>query len=120
MILQGPSVVKAEGPCYVVHSQGGEQMSEPIAPGWITTDQAEQLTGYGAVYIRRLAREGRIPARKVRRDLLVDRDALLAYKARMDALGKSKYSPWRQDLIEEGRGRRQRGWCGNGEQTASF
>ena len=39
-------------------------MSEPIiAPGWITTDQAAQLTGYGAVYIRRLAREGRIPIR---------------------------------------------------------
>jgi len=81
-------------------------MSEPIAPGWITTDRAAALTGYDPAYIRTLAKAGRIPARKVGRDWLVHQDALLAHKARMDALGKSKYNPWRQDLVEQGRGRK--------------
>jgi excisionase family DNA binding protein len=77
--------------------------------GWITTDEAAALTGYEPAYLRRLLNQGRIPARKVGRDWLVNRDALLAHKAQMDALGKSKHDPWRQDLAEQGRGRRRGG-----------
>ncbi len=72
---------------------------------WISTLEAARLTGYGVAHIRFLARRGRIPARKVARDWLVHRESLLAHKARMDALGTAKHSPWRADLAQ-GRGRK--------------
>jgi excisionase family DNA binding protein len=71
--------------------------------GWITTDVAVTLTGYSAAYIRRLARKGRIGAKRVLRDWLVSREDLLAHKARMDALGTDKHNPWRDDLGDGGR-----------------
>lgn len=83
-------------------------MSEPIADGWMTTDQAARLTGYARVTIWRLARTGRVRARKMGRDWLVEMDSLLAHKAQMDALGTRRYSPWRPDLAEQGRGRKQK------------
>jgi excisionase family DNA binding protein len=61
-------------------------MSEPITEGWLTTDQAQTLTGYARTYLRLLASRGRVEARKVGRDWLLNRENLLAYKARMDAL----------------------------------
>ena len=79
-------------------------MTEPIE-GWITTDQAQILTSYSQAYLRQLAQRGRIEARKVGRDWLIHRRSLLAYKARMDALGPEKHNPWRDDLAEKCRGR---------------
>jgi len=73
--------------------------------GWITTNVGAALTGYSAAYIRMLAGGGRVEARRVGRDWLVSRKALLAYKTRMDALGSAKHNPWREDL-EEDRGRK--------------
>lgn len=71
-------------------------MSEPIAEGWIATREAAELTGYHIKYIRHLARQGdRIEARKVGRDWLINLESLLAYKARMDALGNAKHDPTR-------------------------
>ena len=84
-------------------------MTEPIAEGWITTDEAAILAGYVPAYLRRLAGQGQIEARKVGRDWLINRVSLLAYKAEMDRLGTQKHSPWRDDLAEQGRGRRKGG-----------
>lgn len=80
-------------------------MTEPIAQGWLTTSQAVGLTGYNIKYLRWLINQGRIEARKVQRDWLVNEESLLAYKRQMDALGPGKHNPWREDL-GEGRGRR--------------
>jgi len=74
-------------------------------PGWVTTNEAAEATGYTPAYFRQLARRGVIPAERVGRDWLVSLDAALAYKAKMDALGDRKHNPWREDLAEEGRGR---------------
>ena len=74
--------------------------------GWITIDQAAQLSGYEPAYIRQLMRQGRIPRCRVGNGWLIHRDALEQYKAQMDALGKSKHDPWRPELAAQGRGRR--------------
>jgi excisionase family DNA binding protein len=73
--------------------------------GWVTTAQAAELTGYNVKYLRQLVRDGRIEARKVGRDWLVNLEDVLSYKARMDALGSQKHNPWRDDLADQGRGR---------------
>ena len=81
-------------------------MTEPIAEGWVSVREAEQYTGYSASYIRILARNGRVTARKVNQGWLIDRASLLAFKRRMDALGSGKHdptAPWRDDLGERGR-----------------
>jgi hypothetical protein len=80
-------------------------MTEPIAEGWINTEQAETLTGYAAAYLRRLANQSRVEARKVGRDWLINQESLLAYKAQMDALGDQRHNPWRDSLAQKGRGR---------------
>ncbi|MBN1811794.1 MAG: helix-turn-helix domain-containing protein [Anaerolineae bacterium] len=82
-------------------------MPEPIAEGWINTDQAQTFTGYASAYLRRLANQGRIEACKVGRDWLINQESLLAYKVQMDALGDQRHNPWRQELATLGRGRLQ-------------
>ena len=72
---------------------------------WLTTKQAKELTGYTMVYLRRLANQRQVEARKVGRDWLINQESLLAYKARMDALGPQRHNPWREDLARQGRGR---------------
>lgn len=73
--------------------------------GWISTREGAELTGYNVKYLRYLISQGRILARKVARDWLVNRESLLAYKLRMDRLGPQKHNPWRSDLNKEERGR---------------
>jgi len=73
--------------------------------GWITTRQAAELSGYTVVYVRRLIKRRRIEAVKAGRDWLIWMPDLLAYKARMDALGSQKHNPWRDDLDAGGRRR---------------
>jgi hypothetical protein len=80
-------------------------MTEPIAEGWINTEQAENLTGYAPAYLRRLANQGRIKARKVGRDWFINQESLLAYKRTMDSLGGQRHNPWREGLAHQGRGR---------------
>lgn len=60
---------------------------------WLSTEAAAKLTGYHIKYLRELARRGRILARKVSRDWLINRDSLLAYKTRMNSLGTAKHDP---------------------------
>jgi len=80
-------------------------MPEPITEGWITTDAAQILTDYAQAYLRQLASQERIKARKVGRDWLIHQESLLAYKTQMEALGDQRHNPWREDLAEQGRGR---------------
>ena len=91
-------------------------MADPIAQGWITTAEAEDLTGYSRAYLRGLASRGIIEARKVGRDWLLCRESLEAYKIRMDALGDQRHNPWREDLAERGRGRKRPAEPGGGRQ----
>jgi excisionase family DNA binding protein len=86
-----------------------KSMTEPVSEGWVTTEAAGSLTGYAAAYLRRLASQGRIEARKVGRDWLINQESLLAYKAQMDALGDQRHNPWREDLAALGMGRQRRG-----------
>jgi excisionase family DNA binding protein len=81
-------------------------MGEPIVEGWLSTAEANELTGYSFGYLRRLAKQGRIEARKVSRDWLLHRESLLSYKAEMECLGTGKHNPWREELAEQERGRR--------------
>jgi excisionase family DNA binding protein len=75
--------------------------------GWLTTEQAGELTGYNVKYLRWLAGQGRVEARKVGRDWLISREDLLAYKREMERLGTAKHDPWRKELADRGRGRRE-------------
>jgi len=79
-----------------------------IGTEWLTTNEAADLTGYSAAYVRMLARRGAVDAVRAGRDWLVQREAVLAYQRQMDALGTDKHNPWREDredLAEQGRGR---------------
>jgi len=60
---------------------------------WVSTEDAARLTGYNIKYLRELVRKRRIVAHKVSRDWLVNRESLLAYKAKMDSLGTAKHDP---------------------------
>jgi excisionase family DNA binding protein len=88
-------------------------MKTPIVEGWITTSTAETLTNYAQAYLRRLANQGRIEARKVGRDWLINQESLLAYKREMDSLGDQRHNPWREGLRRQGRGRSQPAQGGN-------
>jgi excisionase family DNA binding protein len=90
-----------------------EMTTEPITQGWITTTEAAMITGYNAAYVRYLANQGLIEARKVGRDWLINQESLLAYKAQMDALGPQRHNPWREDLAQQGRGRNKQTSGGN-------
>jgi excisionase family DNA binding protein len=87
-------------------------MTEPIADGWITTEQAEACIGYASAYLRRLANQGRVEALKIGRDWLINQESLLAYKREMDALGRQRHNPWRKGLVEQGKGCRPNGQPG--------
>lgn len=79
-----------------------------IGDEWLTTEQAAQLTGYSQAYMRQLAERGRVPAHKVGRDWVLQREALLAFARGMAALGPAKHNPWkedRDDLAAQERGR---------------
>jgi excisionase family DNA binding protein len=59
-------------------------MTEDFNPTeWITTKEAAELTGYHAVHIRRLLREGTIEGRKFGRDWMIDRESPQEYTGRM-------------------------------------
>jgi len=59
--------------------------------GLVVIRDAVELSGYSPDYLRRLAREGTLPAQRVGRTWLFDRAALVEYKAAMDALGTAKH-----------------------------
>lgn len=85
-----------------MHSGSGE-----VVEGWLDSKTAAELTGYHVKYVRQLVRRGRIEARKVARDWLVNKADLLRYKSEMDALGGRRHDPRRNpEWIESKRGRK--------------
>ena len=73
---------------------------------WITTKEAAELTGYTAAYFRQLIARGRLDARKIGRDWVLDKSEVLEYAEEMKRLGSDKYNPWRKDArrTEESKG----------------
>ena len=84
-------------------------MTDVIIEGWISTSEGAVLTDYSEAYIRWLANQGRVEARKIGRDWLVNRESLLAHKEQMDILGEQRHNPWRDELAAQERGRRKSG-----------
>jgi excisionase family DNA binding protein len=78
---------------------------QAVTEVWITTQDAEKLTGYSRAHLRKLALRRRVPAWKLGRDWLLHRESLMAHQTRMQALGEQRHNPWRDDLTESGRGR---------------
>lgn len=72
---------------------------------WISTAEGARITGYHEGHVRHLARSGAITGYRIGGTWIVNREELVAYKARMDRLGTAKNDPWRVELAEEGRGR---------------
>ena len=57
---------------------------------WLTVNQAAKLSGYNADHLRELIRDGKIKAHKFSIVWMVDRDSLLAYKAKAQASGEKR------------------------------
>ncbi len=74
--------------------------------GHVTTRDAARLAGLSVGHVRRLVKTGIVEGVKVGRDWLIERAALLAYVEAQRALGNQKHNPWREGLIQQGRGRR--------------
>ena len=68
-------------------------MPDDFNPEWITTAEAAELTGYHAVHIRRLIRDGHVRGRKFGRDWFLLRSSVLAYVRQMELLGTQKHDP---------------------------
>ncbi len=52
-----------------------------IPRGWVTTEQAQRMTGYSESHLRNLARDGAIQARKTGQNWLFDQASLMKYYA---------------------------------------
>jgi excisionase family DNA binding protein len=72
---------------------GSERM--PDLADYVTTQEAERLSGYKLRWIRQLAQEGKLEAIKVGRTWLVNKDNLQAYVREMRELGTGKHNPSR-------------------------
>lgn len=57
---------------------------------WITVREAAELTGYALDYVRDLASEGKIKAKKVATVWLVSRKSLLAHQKKAGELGEKR------------------------------
>lgn len=68
-----------------------------LDPKLITTQEAAEITGYDASYIRRILRKGYIVGIKRGRDWLVNRDSILRHVEEMKRLGMDKFSPTRRE-----------------------
>lgn len=73
---------------------------------WITTNEAAAMTGYSSITLRQFAREGRIKSWKRGRDWFLLKAAVMEYLSTMQQMGTDKHNPWRDDLEEQGRGRK--------------
>ena len=60
---------------------------------WITTGRAAELTGYSKSNLRKAIYRGDLTGKKFGRDWFLSKAEVLAYKARMEALGPAKHDP---------------------------
>ncbi len=79
-----------------------DQGDRVIAEGWITTSEAVDLTGYAPEYLRQLARADKLKARKFAGRWIYYEPELVAYRRRMNALGRRKHDPRGPDHALEG------------------
>lgn len=73
---------------------------------YVTIQEGARISGMSRTHVRRLAIYRRVAAFKMGRDWLIEKAALLAYVEDGERLGSQKHNPWRDDLVEQGRGRR--------------
>ncbi len=52
-----------------------------IPRGWVTTDQAQKMTGYSEEHLCRMARDGNVKARKAGQAWLFEQASLMKYYA---------------------------------------
>ena len=57
---------------------------------WLTVNEAAELSGYNAEYIRELIRQGKIKARKFSIVWMVSHESLVAYLKKAQAMGKKR------------------------------
>lgn len=76
---------------------------------YVTISEGAALVGMSGGHVRRLVKAGIVAGRKLGRDWLIERAALLAYVEAQQSLGNQKHNPWRAGLVKQGRGRRGRG-----------
>ena len=56
-------------------------MGNVLAEGWITTEEAQSLTGYAKEHLQRLARQDKVTARKIGDQWVFERRSLEEHKA---------------------------------------
>lgn len=64
-----------------------------MAEHWITTNEAEEISGYHINHIRRLIRQDRIVAKKFGPIWQVSKSSLLAYLATAEASDDNRWGP---------------------------
>ena len=57
---------------------------------WLTVQEAAKLSGYNPETLRELIRQGKIKARKFSIVWMVSRESLLAYMAKVQAMGEKR------------------------------
>ena len=57
---------------------------------WLTVQEAAKLSGYNPEHVTRLIREGKVKARKFSIVWMVSRESLLAYMAKVQAMGEKR------------------------------
>jgi hypothetical protein len=68
-------------------------MSGILPAGWLTSAEAETLTGYTLYHLSRLARGGQVTAQKLGRVWFFERDSLTTYQATARPGPKPKAKP---------------------------
>ncbi len=61
-----------------------------MAEDWISTSEAARISGYHPNHIRRLIRSGEIVARKWGSALMISRESVLAYVAKIETQGNRR------------------------------
>jgi len=57
---------------------------------WLTVNEAAKLSGYNADHLRELIRDGKIKARKFSIVWMVNRESLLGYVKKAQAMGEKR------------------------------
>ncbi len=83
-----------------------QESTPPTNENWVGTKRAAEISGYSRVHIRRLVHLGLVQAcRPGGRDILIQVASLQRYMQRMAELGTQRHNAWREELIQQGRGR---------------
>ncbi len=64
-----------------------------MAPEWISTEEAAELSGYSVEYIRRIMRRKKVKAEKRGSMWWIDKASMEKYVRHMQELGPAKFDP---------------------------